>query len=882
MAKTKKILWGRVFGFFGILLMVFVVVLFSTNNVPSTTLIRSIISPRAAAAPKPINVLEIRYIPYNQVEQRAKINALSSGLVAALSEASKFRGYKTPSALPYSQIVIKRTIERDVNAPNTPGAHELWYDSLNTILTGSGENLCDYIVNNKIDQVWGWFDVAGDTTGGYDQEFSRFYSNALLPQDAYRDMCGGRRSFIFLGLDQNREVGEALHSFGHSMESLMQKVEGTDLFWNKWVGITGAEGGIAHTCGDVHFPPNGTSDYDYTRTTNVTTSCENWKPDGTGTMTSINCGRWGCNEEGYMKWWLQNAPNENNGFTYQGRAIPNWWDLLSDTDNAIGQAAYQGQYMTTQFLDASRPPNFDFSSKKWQDSGLSMTFSHPTAGTNRLMLISASYISQGYAATDSTARMEQIQNITVGGTTLTAANNRVNRTINGQYTTELWYMIAPPVGTNAVTVNFTNTFVNNQNVAITTFTGVNQTTPFASNTGSQATGGNSTPTITIPSTTSQMLFGVVSMYTGTNTLTVSGNTRGIAGTTTMNVIGKSAVAVGGPTASLSWTGTNSWPWSITGVAINLLATSTPTPTPAPVATSFTLTGPSSGNKGVASANFTVTPVGGPYTGTITITPSGVGATGLTAKVLTFSASQTAQTFTITPTVAGAITLTPSNNKAITNPAALTYTSIVPATPSPSPVATVPVRPVVDIKANKLDRVAVAGIAGRTRFTNITLTWTTSGATSCVGLGGWSGAKALNGTYVVPTAVSTYTYYALQCKNAAGVTWYDVVYVTFPITNGFAITREGKLFINGFDDTITPAGSGIFGAGVQQRLYVAKNSSPKLTWYLLNETCTPSWTSVLPAMPATVPAVTTSKTYSLSCLENVRSTTNTYSSTVNVY
>ena len=101
------------------------------------------------------------------------------------------------------------------------------------------------------------------------------------------------------------------------------------------------------------------------------------------------------------------------------------------------------------------------------------------------------------------------------------------------------------------------------------------------------------------------------------------------------------------------------------------------------ATTYTFTGPSSGNVGSASTNFTVTPVGGVYTGTITLTPSGAGSTGLTPTILTFSNSSTPQTFTITPTVSGSITLTPTNNGTLTNPANLTYTSnaTVPGVPT---------------------------------------------------------------------------------------------------------------------------------------------------------------------------------------------------------
>ena len=102
----------------------------------------------------------------------------------------------------------------------------------------------------------------------------------------------------------------------------------------------------------------------------------------------------------------------------------------------------------------------------------------------------------------------------------------------------------------------------------------------------------------------------------------------------------------------------------------------------PGASSYTLTGPSSGNVNSASANFIVTP-NNLYTGTITLTPSGTGSAGLSAKVLTFTNSSVAQTFTITPTVAGSIVLTATNNGGLTNPANLTYNSnaIVPGAPT---------------------------------------------------------------------------------------------------------------------------------------------------------------------------------------------------------
>ncbi len=98
--------------------------------------------------------------------------------------------------------------------------------------------------------------------------------------------------------------------------------------------------------------------------------------------------------------------------------------------------------------------------------------------------------------------------------------------------------------------------------------------------------------------------------------------------------------------------------------------------PAEVNADYTFTGPSGGAIGSPSTNFTVTP-NSPYTGTITLTPSGGGLS--TPVVKTFSSSAAPQTFTITPSSVGPVTLTPTNNDALIDPSALVY-----ATPSGAP------------------------------------------------------------------------------------------------------------------------------------------------------------------------------------------------------
>jgi hypothetical protein len=93
------------------------------------------------------------------------------------------------------------------------------------------------------------------------------------------------------------------------------------------------------------------------------------------------------------------------------------------------------------------------------------------------------------------------------------------------------------------------------------------------------------------------------------------------------------------------------------------------------ATRYTLTTPTpdSGMVGVASGLFGVAP-NGVYTGTITITPSGGGLS--TPVVLTWTASSVPQTFSVTPTVAGTVTLTPANSGGLIDAGAVTYAAVL--------------------------------------------------------------------------------------------------------------------------------------------------------------------------------------------------------------
>jgi len=158
------------------------------------------------------------------------------------------------------------------------------------------------------------------------------------------------------------------------------------------------------------------------------------------------------------------------------------------------------------------------------------------------------------------------------------------------------------------------------------------------------------------------------LYTGTVTISISGG--GMNNSIPLNFTNSAVpqsftitpIALGSVTVSVSSTPALLNPASLT-YTVN-----------PPPASSYTLTGPTSGAQGATSTSFTVTP-NGVYSGIINVAVSGGGMA--TTIPLTFTNSAAAQTFVITPSVSGTVILTATSSPKITNPISRTY-SVSPA------------------------------------------------------------------------------------------------------------------------------------------------------------------------------------------------------------
>lgn len=169
----------------------------------------------------------------------------------------------------------------------------------------------------------------------------------------------------------------------------------------------------------------------------------------------------------------------------------------------------------------------------------------------------------------------------------------------------------------------------------------------------------------------------------TGTVVVTPSDGGGGGTFTPTTV---SISAGTPTATFTYTAgsTGSKTISVTNNGsltnpsnITLTASSS-------AATALTLTGPTGGVSGVASTNFTVT-ANGTLSGSVTVTPSdSAGGGTFTPTTVALSSGVLSGTFTYTPASVGAKSITVANTGGLTNPAALTYTSLAASATAPYP------------------------------------------------------------------------------------------------------------------------------------------------------------------------------------------------------
>ncbi len=209
----------------------------------------------------------------------------------------------------------------------TQPAHQPEYANYQAILTGL--NVLSRITNREIDEVW----LMGFPQAGF-YELSMCGMGAFWCNSQPQTWSAGcNRRFVVMGFSSERGVGEMLHSFGHRTESILTqafaKTQGTANLYAQFALYDKVAPGKAQV-GNIHFPPNAESDYDYNNPRNVLSNCYDWYnfPAFKNDIREVNADEWGNGDMRTLhKWWYKHLPK------VAGRTsgvVNNWWQYTMD------------------------------------------------------------------------------------------------------------------------------------------------------------------------------------------------------------------------------------------------------------------------------------------------------------------------------------------------------------------------------------------------------------------------------------------------------------------------------------------------------------------------------------------------------------------------
>jgi hypothetical protein len=186
----------------------------------------------------------------------------------------------------------------------------------NKIVNTPEFDICGKLNRGEIDEVW----MFGGPWFG-------FYESTLVGPGAYfynSGPVGGphncNKLLPIMGMNYERGEDCMLEDFGHRTESTMTKVYGswqenrTAHNWDRFGLVKAQSPNYSYSgCGSVHYPPNGTSDYNYSNSSTVPSNCNDFAnypnlSDPLLVVQPTTCSLWGCNQIGYFQYWFGHLP----------------------------------------------------------------------------------------------------------------------------------------------------------------------------------------------------------------------------------------------------------------------------------------------------------------------------------------------------------------------------------------------------------------------------------------------------------------------------------------------------------------------------------------------------------------------------------------------
>lgn len=199
---------------------------------------------------------------------------------------------------------------------------------------------CEDFNKGQFDELW----VFGPPWQGmYEARLAGPNAYAYNSPPLTNTVCG--KLLPIMAFSYERTVNEMVHNYMHRMEATMTKLYGsweqnrTTTAWDKFALVKYLSPAYSYSgCGDCHYPPNGTSDYNYTNSATVSTTCDdfaNYPNLGNPTTVAkpVTCSRWGCNDSGFYQYWFGHFPSKS-GVAPDGK-LNDWWVYLSDPNKVF-------------------------------------------------------------------------------------------------------------------------------------------------------------------------------------------------------------------------------------------------------------------------------------------------------------------------------------------------------------------------------------------------------------------------------------------------------------------------------------------------------------------------------------------------------------------
>jgi hypothetical protein len=206
----------------------------------------------------------------------------------------------------------------------------------NQIVNSPQFDICEKVNRGEVDEVW-----------IYNGPYFGFFESTLAGPGAYwfnsppvPEPYDCNRLVPIMGPSPERGLECAIENFGHRTEATMTHVYGswqqnrTAHNWERFALVEALSPDYNYSgCGNIHYPPNGTSDYDYGNPSTVMSNCEDFinylnLNDPDTVVQPVTCSAWGCSHLGYFEYWFSHIP-ANTGCGADIVAA-NWWRYIAE------------------------------------------------------------------------------------------------------------------------------------------------------------------------------------------------------------------------------------------------------------------------------------------------------------------------------------------------------------------------------------------------------------------------------------------------------------------------------------------------------------------------------------------------------------------------